>query len=124
MKLLGRTTIGRRAVDPQTAPPENDSAAPPTTKLEAQRIRSARVNAAWTELDPSMLVRRGRRFLVHADTDQVYTPYTGAVWNKLGGIDFAHMHPLYYVVDGGQIRLLEKYSRTWSDIVRTQAGAR
>lgn len=96
----------------------------PAGKLQQRHLDSARRCSAWTELEASALVRRGRRFYVHAETDAIYLPYRGAVWNALGGIEHANTSPLYYFTDEtGDVILLEKQAGTWSDRVYQQGRA-
>ncbi len=91
-------------------------------EIQQQRVRSARRNRCWTELDLVALTRHGKHFTVDADEDAVYTPYDGAVWNDLGGIEFAEASPLFFIVEDGRVRLYEKYGRSWGEIMA--AGAR
>jgi len=107
--VIGR--IGRS--DPEPLEADN---------VREQRIRSARANRYWTELDPSTLIPRGR-LLVREETDEAFTAKMGAVWNPLGGIAFSDTSPVYFTVEDGHVRLLEKYPRTWSEITYAQRGA-
>jgi hypothetical protein len=101
---------------------------PSEDEIRQQRIASARKCHHWEELDPADLIPRGPRFLVSASTDAVFVPYAGAVWNALGGIDFAEQNPLNFTIDGGDVQLYERQPWTWSERVyqreRGAAGSR
>jgi hypothetical protein len=55
------------------------------TDLEAETLRQARLKVArtnprWVELEAVDLVRRGPGWLVSAETDAIFTPYRGVVF--------------------------------------------
>jgi hypothetical protein len=110
---IGRSTIGRMG---QPAP------APAADEIQRRRLTSARSCPAWTELQATSLVRRGRRFLVDVSTDRVYVPVGGVIWD-MGTIAFgdkAERH--FYVDEAGDVQVLERLSGTWSK--RTYARER
>lgn len=114
---LGR--IGRigRPSEPHPSHLQADEAA-------QRRVEAARLCNAWQEVDPAALIPRGKRFLVHSETDEVFVPHTGAIWNHAGRIEFGDQAPLYFVVQGdGDVLVLEKYGESWSAIVARQTHA-
>jgi hypothetical protein len=123
MKILkigrrgGHTSEPAAATDTATQPRRNGRTTP--------RAEAARANPNWSEIDGAALVKRNR-FYIHADTDQAFTPYTGAVWYRdHAKIEFAYNAPLFYAVDAdGGVLLYEQYSQSWAEVVRAQVGAR
>ena len=91
---------------------------------DAQRVREARIEAArrnsyWREVVESELVRRGP-YLVHSESDEVFTPYRGAVWGTPSSIrpEFMDMQELlFYVSAGGLVVFLEASRQSWSEVV-------
>jgi hypothetical protein len=100
-----------------------DDARPSEDEARARRVEVAR-RSHWVEIEePSVLVRRGRSFLVHADTDAVYSPHRGVVFAP-GAItviaDYnSSLH--YFVRDDGELVFLERQPGTWSDRVARRA---
>jgi hypothetical protein len=121
MKIkLGRR-VGGLTSAPAAAPEK--PARPRDHERTSPRADTARRCPTWTELDPADLVKRGR-FLVSAATDDAYTPYLGHVWYRdHDRIEFGHYAPLFFTVDQhGDVRVLERYGLTWSQIIASQAS--
>jgi hypothetical protein len=126
MKMLkfgrrgGHTSGPAAATETATQPRSNGRTTP--------RAEAARACKAWTELDEADLVPRGGgRFLVHADSDEVFSPFgAGLIWHRDSDrIEYGHDLPLHFTVsEDGSVRLFEKYRRSWSEIIASQAGAR
>jgi hypothetical protein len=62
-------------------------------------------------------------FLVHADTDELWTPYRGSIWNPgSANVIFNDSLPMWFYVDAnGDVVFLERRPGLWSDIVARQA---
>ena len=97
-------------------------ALPTEDEVRDRRVEVARRNSKWTEIEePSALVRRGR-LLVHADSDEVFKPYTGVVFasgETTVIADYTALH--FYVRDNGELTFLEREPGTWSDRVARRA---
>jgi hypothetical protein len=96
--------------------------APDQTSIRKRRVEVARRNSRWTELEETALVRRAR-YLVHADTDELFTVHRGVVFGSGSASVIADQSALYFCVrpDGELVFLERQTGRTWSDIVRRQA---
>ncbi len=115
--------IGRRG-GPTSEPAAATDTQPRSNGRTTPRAEAARACNAWTELDPVDLVKRGR-FIISATTDDVYTPYAGIVWHRDSDrIEYGYDAALYFTVDRGEVRLFERFGRTWSEMIAAQAGAR
>jgi hypothetical protein len=89
--------------------------APSADEIMQRRIASARVCGAWTELDPDDLVQRGE-VVVSLSTDQAYKASRGDNFGRDGRV-VSDRSPLFYVVDGGAVRVLERLPRSWSELL-------
>ena len=86
-------------------------------RLRELRIEAARRNTYWTEVAETDFVRRGRLF-VHAESDELFKPYRGAIFAKdAGRPTFNETVPLAFYVRDGELVFLERVARTWSEIV-------
>jgi hypothetical protein len=93
---------------------------PTEDKIRARRVEVARRNSAWTELTETALVPRGR-WLVDADSDELYSLHRGTVFSK-GAIAFdADVELAFFVDRDGEVVLLEPAGRTWSSVVEKKA---
>jgi hypothetical protein len=82
-----------------------------------RRIVAARRCSAWTEIDdPAVLVQRERGYLVNAATDEAFQLYRGAAYSPSGAL-ISNMTPLYFYVADGEVIVLERQVRPWSQIV-------
>lgn len=90
------------------------------SKVEQARIRAARKNPHWTELDPQDLVERGHLF-VSVETDQIYAPTRGVIWEPHTARAIADFAPLRFTVDDNKLRFFEQQPETWSDRIARQA---
>lgn len=98
------TIIGRR-----TEPEITEDA------LLAARIGAARSAQGWQELEAVDLVSRGP-FLVSAETDAVFTPYRGVVYQTGSASVIATHTRLHFYVDVDGLHFLEAGTETWSEI--------
>ena len=98
----------------------SSSDAPPVEQgqLRAARREAARRNPRWVEVEETSLVRRAM-FLVHADTDELWTHYRGTVWEAgSANVIFNDSIPMWFFVDAdGEVVFLERRPGLWSDIV-------
>jgi hypothetical protein len=93
-------------------------------ELRSKRIEVARRCAKWTEIDASVLVRRGR-VLVDADTDACYRPHRGMVFAPWSASLIADQAPLYFTVSPeGVLAFYELVPGSWSEQVERQARRR
>lgn len=91
-------------------------------ELRDARLKAARANPAWTELDPVDLVPRPHGVLVSADTDWAYTHHPGTVWERGSTNLIADFAGLYFCEDDtGAPMFLERMPATWSMQVAAQA---
>ncbi len=98
---------------------------PNSTRLREGRVQAARANRHRVELEESALVRRGPYF-VHADSDDVFTFYRGAIF-RTGSprIEFdENVEHAFYVDVHSEVRVLERQRGTWSDVVAKKAKRR
>jgi hypothetical protein len=122
-----RTTLGlSRESSLEEGTPDVVSAAK-AAQLRELRIDAARRNRHWTELEESVLVRRGP-WLVHADTDELLSRYRGMIFaSGSPTITFnEQVEMLWYVDRAGEIQFLERSRApsTWSEVVARQARRR
>jgi hypothetical protein len=96
---------------------------PAEDEIRDRRVEVARRNSKWTEIEePSALVRRGRLYIVHADTDEVFKPYRGVVFATGSATVIADQTALYFYVRDEELTFLELEPGTWSDRVAKRAG--
>jgi excisionase family DNA binding protein len=100
----------------------SDEAPVDQEQLRAARREAARANPRWQEVEETSLVRRAM-FLVHADTDELWTPYRGSIWNpgSANVIFNADLPMVFYVDSAGDVQFVERIGGTWSAIVERQA---
>jgi hypothetical protein len=90
-------------------------------QVRAARIRAARKNPAWTEIDDD-LVPRGRGWHVSAESDQIYTRYRGVAFQTGSAAMICDRAEIYYTVDGDdRLVLYEKQHGSWSQLIARQA---
>ncbi len=94
-------------------------------KLRPKRLEVARRNAKWTEIEND-LVPRGRGWLVSAETDAIYRPARGEIFEPYSVDVVADMSELWFYADerDGELHFLErvKTPATWSEHVARQAA--
>jgi hypothetical protein len=94
-------------------------------EVRERKIRAARANANWTELQEVDLVPRSRGRYVHAPSDAVYSHFAAASFDSAGRLSFNETLPLgYFISTDGEVVLLERDRRAWSEIVRMEMAAR
>lgn len=78
-------------------------------KVREARVAIARKVEAWTELEESALVKRGR-WWVHADTDELFVDFLGTVWVAGRADVVSDRSPLYFCVlaDGVGLAFFER----------------
>ena len=88
--------------------------------LSEARIAAARRNPRFTEI-PDDLVSRGS-CLVSAETDEVYLPHRGVVFERGSAGLIADMVELVFTVTADrELRFLDRQPGSWSDVVKRQA---
>lgn len=110
-----RTRLGLRSNEP-----------PADAELREARVRAARQNSRWEEIEDD-LVERGYKgtLLVSAETDRVYRLHPGAVFQPGSADIIATMSPLQFFVDReGNPQCLERLPESWSNMVARQASRR
>lgn len=92
-------------------------------QLRAARLRAARSNPRWTELEQDDLFLRPGRVLVSYSTDDAYLPHPGQIWERGSANAVADLAALYWYEDSntGQPRFVEKMPATWSEQIARQA---
>jgi len=83
------------------------------------RIRAARSMALWTELEEVALVKRDRWY-VHSESDELFAPARGVIFQTASVSVVADRAPLYFVVaHDGRLRFFEKVTSppTWTEYV-------
>lgn len=94
---------------------------PDEDAIAARRVEVARRNSHWAELCETDLVRRAR-YLVHAETDELFTPHRGYVFATGSSTLIADRFPMFWYVDrDGELVFLERVQGTWSAIVERRA---
>jgi hypothetical protein len=72
------------------------------------RLEVARRNRRWHELQEVNLVARHRGWLVSATTDEIFSPYRGAVWVPDSVAVVSDMAELWFYVTADEIHFLER----------------
>jgi len=98
---------------------------PEEDAVRARRMEIARKNTLWSELEEAALVSRGR-WLVHADSDEVFSRFKAAVWSRGSAqISANDRVPLWFYIDQqGEVHFLERLPGTWSERVAKRARRR
>ncbi len=81
-----------------------------------RRVSAARACRAWEEINVDRLVRRERGYLVDAGTDEVFRAYPGDAFSPSGQI-VSDMTPLVFFIADGDVHVLMRDPRKWSEIV-------
>jgi hypothetical protein len=91
-------------------------------RLRDARIRAARSNPLWTEVDEAELVQR-QWWLVHSETDALYLAHRGTVFAPHSASVIADYATLVFFVnrDRDVVFLEAANPRTWSEVVERQA---
>lgn len=90
-------------------------------KLQEARLRAARANTHWTELEAVDLVARPGGLLVAASDDAVYTQYRGAIWERGSATMISDQAALFWFEqDDGELTFLERQPETWSQVIEKQ----
>jgi Zn-finger nucleic acid-binding protein len=80
------------------------------------RLRIARGNQRWTEIENDLVPRNRGRWLVSASTDAIYTPVRGVVFQPDSVNVIAELAPLYYYVDADdELHFFERLPGTWTE---------
>lgn len=92
-------------------------------ELREARVAAARRQPGWVEFEETALVRRAR-WLVHAESDELYRRSRGVVFQSGSAALIADHVPLAFYVEHetGEVVFLEKVGKTWSEIVARRAG--
>lgn len=94
---------------------------PTADAIRDARVGAARRNPDWTELAETDLVRRAR-YLVHAETDELFTLHRGTVFATGSTTLIADRFPMFWYLDrDGDLVCLERVPGTWSERVARQA---
>lgn len=98
---------------------------PPEDAVREKRVTVARANPVWSEIEETALVRR-ERWLVHAETDEWFTPFAAQVWVRGTAVIAQNDRvPLTFFVDQqGEVRFLERQAGTWSEVVAKRVRRR
>jgi hypothetical protein len=94
-------------------------------KLRPARLEIARRNRRWHELQEVDLVARHRGWLVSATTDEIFSPYRGAVWVPDSVAVVSDMAELwFYVTADDEIHFLERVNppATYTQWLEAQAA--
>jgi hypothetical protein len=90
-------------------------------QLQAARLEAARRTPKWEEVEKTMFVPRAR-WLVRADDDTLWTPFRAVFEAGSARIAANDQVPLaYFITREGDLRFVEKFGGTWSQIVERQA---
>src|SRR5688572_29220260 len=113
-----RTTLGlsRETMLRQGTPDE--VAAKEAEFLREKRVEHARAMRAWVEHRETDFVRRPPGYLVHADSDEVFTVYRGSIFSPASAYIILNesLDQHWYVDGAGGIVFLERaMPRTWSE---------
>jgi hypothetical protein len=91
--------------------------------VRPERLKAARRNSRWTEIENDLVPRLGGRWLVSASTDAVYTPVRGAVFLSYLADVVADQAPLHYFVDGDdELHFFERLPETWTQHLEKKAA--
>ena len=94
---------------------------PDDAAIRERRAEVARRNSDWTEVRETDLVPRAR-YLVHAETDGLFTRHRGIVFQTGSAHLIADRFPMFFYVDrDGELVFLQRAPGTWSEIVAKRA---
>lgn len=102
---------------------ERDAAERHLAEVRAARIKVARSNPRWTEIDAADLVQRPLAYWVSVDTDAYFTHARGAIFERDSSTVIATHAELTFYVEDGEITFLERQLGCWSDVVARRATA-
>ena len=119
-----RTTLGLSRESLLEAGTPDEIAAKKAAFLREKRIEHARSMRAWVEHSETDFVRRRPAYLIHAESDEVFTVYRGAIFDPgTAYVAFNENIEMHWFVDGAdEIVFLERTTpRTWSEFVERRA---
>jgi hypothetical protein len=91
--------------------------------VRPERLKIARRNPKWTEIENDLVPRNRARWLVSASTDAMYTPVRGMVFQPYSVNVIAEIAPLhYYVDDDGELHFFERLPETWTGHLEKKAA--
>ena len=94
---------------------------PDEAAVRERRVEVARRNHLWTELTETDLVPRAR-YLVHAETDELFTLYRGVVFQTGSSTLIADRTSMHFYVDrDGGLVFLKHQAGSWSELIERKA---
>lgn len=95
-------------------------------KLKAARVKAARANVMWTEIEPDDLIERdGGRLFVSAGSDLIYSLEPGAIFEKGTArlvSDFAEL--CFVVRDNDELVVFQRRPGTWTQVIEARERRR
>ena len=125
MSLLGRIGLSREMSLEEGEP---DEVMAKKRKAYAERVRPerlkvARQNPRWTEIDNDLVGRLGGRWMVSVSSDRAYQPVRGAVFLPHSVTAVADQAPLFfYVDDQDELHFFERLPLTWTQHLEKKAA--
>ena len=87
------------------------------------RLKIARGNHKWREIENDLVPRNQGRWLVSASTDAIYTPVRGVVFLPDSVNVIAEHAPLHYYVDADdELHFFERLPGTWTQHLEKRAA--
>ena len=88
------------------------------------RLKIARGNLKWTEIENDLVPRNQGHWLVSASTDAIYTPVRGVVFQPDSVNLIAEYAPLHYFVDDDddELHFFERLPGTWTEHLEKRAA--
>ena len=92
-------------------------------KARPARLKIARSNPRWAEIENDLVGRLGGRWLVSASSDRIYQPVRGAVFLPHSVTAVADQAPLFFHVDDqDELHFFERLPLTWTQHLEKRAA--
>ena len=92
-------------------------------KVRPERLKAARRNSRWTEIENDLVPRLGGRWLVSASSDRIYQPVRGTVFLPHSVTAAADKSGLSFYVDAdGDLVFFEQLPGTWTKHLEKKAA--
>jgi Zn-finger nucleic acid-binding protein len=92
-------------------------------KVRPERLKAARRNSRWLEIENDLVPRLGGRWLVSASSDRIYQRVRGTIFLPHSVTAVADQSELaFYVDEDGDLVFLEQLRGTWTEHLEKQAA--
>ena len=125
MSLLGRIGLSREMSLEEGEPDEVTAKKrrAHAERVRPERLKAARRNPRWTEIENDLVERLGGRWLVSASSDQIFQPVRGTVFLPDSVTAVADRSELaFYVNADGDLVFFEQLPGTWTQHLEKKAA--